>query len=108
MTYTLRFNLDAAVASAISVNDTLFVNGVGPLIPSAVSTQSFSVETTLFEAGGNGFTKWRVFKATHNSDVKENSILLMDGRRYKVDSVADVGFTNNSKVLPHTLCYLSH
>jgi hypothetical protein len=92
----LRRFVTTSGVSDITVNDTLWINGIGPLSIDTMTSTSFIVPTVLFEEGGNVNTKWRVFKSATNSDVKANSILIIDGRRYKVASVLSDGSANSN------------
>jgi hypothetical protein len=91
----------------LTVNDTLYVNGVGPFTDfDEVVSRTFTVQTEAFEEFiGGGMTKWRLFRSTHNTDIGAGSILMMDGRRYKVRSVEDDAAGYNASQVSETVQY---
>merc|ERR1711935_1273352 len=106
-TDTFTFGADAA--SSVAVDDTIFVNGLGPMRVTTVATTAVSCSNNLDqEAGGDYFEEFAsdaasslipAFKVVATTDVAAGDILLMDGRRYKVAAVGDTtGGTTNGKV----------
>jgi hypothetical protein len=91
----------------LTVNDTLYVNGVGPFTDfDEVASRTFTVQTEAFEEFiGGGMTKWRLFRSTDNTDISAGSILMMDGRRYKVRSVEDDAAGYNASQITLTETY---
>merc|ERR1711865_1081403 len=91
------------------VDDTIFVNGLGPMKVTASATPAASCANSLDqEAGGDYFEEFTsdaanslipAFKVVATTDVAAGDILLMDGRRYKVAAVgATTGGTASGKV----------
>jgi hypothetical protein len=106
-TDTFTFGADAS--SSVAVDETIFVNGLGPMKVTAVATVAVSCANSLDqEAGGDYFEEFAsdaasslipAFKVVATTDVAAGDILLMDGRRYKVAAVgATTGGTASGKV----------
>ena len=104
---TFTFGADAA--GSVAVDDTIFVNGLGPMRVTTVATTAVSCSNNLDqEAGGDYFEEFAsdaasslipAFKVVATTDVAAGDILLMDGRRYKVAAVgATTGGTASGKV----------
>jgi len=97
-------------------NDVVFVNGIGPMKVSAINNDgngndvSFTAANTeftgdWFDAGGDATnTIWTVDETVANTEITAGKVLLMDGRRYKVKTVAndDAGKTNAKITLTET------
>merc|ERR1712166_170066 len=86
---TSTFTCTAAL-SATAATDELFVNGVGPLLVASDTTPAFTSDNDFFDTGGaDGTTEWLISKAVTQTEITAGKVLLMDGRRYKVKTIAD-------------------
>jgi hypothetical protein len=77
-----------AAASATAAGDTIFVNGVGPIVPTDVTGSAITAANDdFFDSGGNA-NVWAIHEATANTQISAGKVILMDGRRYKVKDTA--------------------
>jgi hypothetical protein len=89
----------------IQVGESVFVNGLGPMpVTELTTSDSFTAtdaEGFFVDAGGGDdtLTQWLVHKVVENTEIRAGSIVLLDGRRYKVayteaqDGVANAKIT---------------
>jgi hypothetical protein len=95
-----------AGAKAIANNDYVFVNGLGPMkVTEAVADDGTAMKTSgkegdvFFPAFDNANTKFPVHVVTAKSvTVATGNILALNGRRYKVKNVADMGSATGGKI----------
>merc|ERR1711865_496245 len=73
-----------------AATDEIFVNGIGPLLVDSVADPNIVSTNDFFDTGGDAtLTEWLVSKAKAQSEITAGKVLLMDGRRYKVKTIAD-------------------
>merc|ERR1712166_1054623 len=80
------FTTTAAVADVADL-DVVYVNGQGPFVAGDMSGSTFTATTDKFLAGGTA-AGWTVHEAAANTQISAGSVILMDGRRYKVKATA--------------------
>jgi hypothetical protein len=112
-TNIFTFSADVSAEAGFGAAATFFVNGLGPMRISAVTTTAVTTVSDDLdgEAGADYFESfdaaaadtlmpaYKVGTVSANDAVAANSILLMDGRRYKVASVGNtLGGTSNGKI----------
>merc|ERR1712127_559771 len=67
-----------------------FVNGIGPLLVDSTADPDFLSTNDFFDTGGaDATTEWLMSKAVTQTEITAGKVLLMDGRRYKVKTIAD-------------------
>jgi hypothetical protein len=107
-TNSFTFEEDVGIGGLLDVDDTIFMNGLGPMRVTAYTTggdvftatadTSYMGEEHDYESASHYFhsfnseyvaTKWRTYRAVATTDLAAGDIILMDGRRYKVGSVGD-------------------
>jgi hypothetical protein len=101
---TNKFTVDAATGAAD--DDTIFVNGLGPMRITSGAAGTDIIASYAGEAGdeffesfaGGGDTGMLMFGAAAYTDRAAGDILIMDGRRYKVASVGTTPDTTAAKV----------
>merc|ERR1711871_1311160 len=101
---TNKFTVDAATGAAD--DDTIFVNGLGPMRITSGAAGTDIIASYAGEAGdeifesfaGGGATGMLMFGAAAYTDRAAGDILIMDGRRYKVASVGTTPDTTAAKV----------
>merc|ERR1711990_699896 len=101
---TNKFTVDAATGAAD--DDTIFVNGLGPMRITSGAAGTDIIASYAGEAGdelfesfaGGGDTGMLMFGAAAYTDRAAGDILIMDGRRYKVASVGNTPDGTAAKV----------
>jgi len=99
-----KYTLHTALGSAINTGTNVWVNGHGPAITTA-TTAAGAVNIIMtgaepLELFGADFTgvKFAVAKAKANTAITASSILALNGRRYRVKSVATEAGATNGKI----------
>merc|ERR1711967_143819 len=101
---TNKFTVDAATGAAD--DDTIFVNGLGPMRITSGAAGTDVIASYAGEAGdeffesfaGGGDTGMLMFGAAAYTDRAAGDILIMDGRRYKVASVGNTPSGVSAKI----------
>jgi hypothetical protein len=106
-TASSTFTTTVGLATAVSVDTPIFVNGHGPIEVSAAAVADTSLVATGTEAedfftGGfsDANTKFPIYEAVSDTNsLTAGTILQLGGRRYKVKSRGSAGGVANAKVV---------